>query len=215
MSDVVPGSAHDEASDAVVDYHAVRLDKLIELVATPSPALAGGSVAAIAATFAAALATMTARLSIGHWEAAAAAAAQAEALRGRLAPLAREDAAAYLIALERMRSPADDAEEAESPERRDERIAAALENAAAVPLRIAEASADVAELAADIARLGNPAVCADAVTAATLARACTEAAAHIVGVNLRVASDDDVAQRAQRAVEAAEAASDRALAAGT
>ena len=133
---------------------------------------------------------MTARLSADHWGAAGAAVAQAEALRARLAPLAQEDAAAYLKALERMR-PGDEGETG-----RDAGIAAALMDAAAVPLRIAEASADVAELAAEISRLGNPAVSADAIAAVALAQAAAKAAAHIVGVNLRVTSEDELSHRA-------------------
>ena len=208
MAELVPGSAGEEDSGSIVDYHSVRFDELIELVARPSPAPAGGSVAALVATFAAALAVMTARLAADHWGAAGAAVAQAEALRARLAPLAREDAAAYLKALERMR-PGTEGETG-----RDAGIAAALTQAAGVPLRIAEAAADVAELAADIACLGNPAVAADAVAAVLLARASAEAAAHIVSVNLGVTSDDELSHRAGRAVEAAEAASHRAFAAG-
>jgi len=211
MADGVPGGDF----ESVVDYQSLTLDALIELVATPVPAPAGGSVAAIAATMAAALAAMTARLSVGHWEAAGAAAAQAQALRARLAPLAREDAVAYLKALDRMRPAGrEDDSEAEEAGVRDARIAAALTDAAAVPLRIAEASADVAELAADIAHYGNPAVAADAATAVSLACAAAQAAAHIVSVNLRVTSEDEVARTARRAVEAAEAASQRAFAAG-
>lgn len=219
MSRVSPGSDAAEAA-GVVDYQSITLAELAELVATPSPAPAGGSVAAVAAMLAAALATMTARLSSGHWDTAGAASAQAQALRARLEPLAREDAAAYLRALAEMRGSEDEGESGASPSGaeatsdRDASIAAALEEAAAVPLRIAEAAADVAQLAAEIARLGNPAVTADAVAAVALARASAQAAAFIVDVNLGVTSEDELAQRAKRAVEAADAASHRALAAG-
>lgn len=202
-------------AEPLVDYYEVVVKELVELVATPSPAPAGGSVAAVAATLAAALAVMTARISAPQWPGGAAAAAQGEKLRARLAPLAREDAVAYLRALERMR-PSDSAagDDDQAAEARDATLAAALTEAAAVPLRIAEASADVAELAADIARFGNAAVAADAVAAATIASACARASAHIVDVNLRVTPDDELAQRARRAAEAAGAASDRAYAAG-
>ena len=203
------------SSTEVLDYQLVTVAELAELVATPAPAPAGGSVAAVAATLAAALATMTARLSTEHWKTAAAAAAQAQALRARLEPLAEEDAAAYVRALEQMRPVAGASADADEvrPDR-DASIAAALTEAAAVSLRIAEAAADVAELAAEVVRAGNPAVAADAITAVLLARASAEAAAYIVDVNLRVSPEDDLSQRAKRAVEAAGAASHRALAAG-
>lgn len=213
MADLAGGAGDETGSGSVADYQSLTVEALIDLVAAPAPAPAGGSVAAIAATLAAALASMTARLSVGHWDSAPAAAAQAEALRARLTPLAREDAVAYLNALERMRPPEDGAS-TDKPAIRDARIAAALTEAAAVPMRIAEAAADVAELAADIARFGNPAVSADATTAVSLACASTQAAAHIVAVNLRVTSDDELAHAARRAVDAAETAAHRALAAG-
>ena len=79
-----------------------------------------------------------------------------------------------------------------------------------MPLEIAEAAADVAEFRAHVVCAGNPAVTADAVAAVLLARA----SAYIVDVNLRVNPEDELSQRAKRAVEAAEAASHRALAAG-
>ncbi len=215
MAEDAPESSSDESPDALVDYRQISVDELLELVATASPAPAGGSVAALVATLAAALAAMTARLSLEHWDGAAATAAQAQALRARLAPLAEEDAAVYLSALKRMRpSAAPEARDTDDSARRDHEIATALTEAAAVPLRIAEAAADVAELASDIARLGNPAVAADAVAAVTFARAAAEAAAHIVSVNLRVTEEDELSHKARRAVEAAEAASHRAYAAG-
>jgi formiminotetrahydrofolate cyclodeaminase len=204
------------ASDEVIDYLGVSVDGLLDLIAAPEPAPAGGSAAALAATMAAALAVMTARLSVEHWELAGAATAQAQLLRDRLGPLARDDAVAYLHALERMRQAARSQEEPESPTEqrdRDRELAAALSDAAEIPLRIAESAADVAELAADIAQFGNPAVSADAAAAVAMAGAAAKAAAHIVGVNLGVSDSDEMLSRARRAAEAAEAASARAFAA--
>lgn len=191
----------------------VTVRELIELIAAPDPAPAGGSVAALAATMAAALAVMTARLSTDHWELAAASAAQAQLLRERLTPLAQEDAAAYVRALDRMRAARSDDEQASDPVQRDRELASALNEAAEIPLHIAELAADVAELAADTACFGNPAIAADAAAAVALACSAARASARIVAVNLGVAEDNEMLGRATRAAEAAEVASARAFAA--
>ncbi len=201
------------------DYTEMTVRQLIEAIGAPEPAPAGGSVAAVTATLAASLAAMTARLSTEQWELAGAVGAQAVALRDRLAPLAQEDAVAYIKALERMRSARHVADSKSTPDQnrrsedRDRELAAALRDAAAVPLRIAESAADVAELAADTAQLGNPAVSADAAAAVALACGAARAAAHIVAVNLGVTEGDEMLDRARRAAEAADAASARAFAA--
>ncbi len=215
MADGAQRSEATGPGDAVPDYLSVTVEELIELVASSEPVPAGGSVAALAATLAAALAVMTARLSTDHWELAPATAAQARLLQDRLRPLAQEDAAAYLRALQSIRGVGSSEElgpAADQPER-DRELAAALNAAAVVPLRIAESAADVAELAADTAQFGNPAVAADAAAAVAVAHAAARAAAHIVGVNLGVTEGDEMLGRAQRAAEAAEAASARAFAA--
>jgi formiminotetrahydrofolate cyclodeaminase len=205
--------------EGLPDYTQMTVGQFIEAIGAPEPAPAGGSVAAVTATLAASLAAMTARLSTEQWELAGAVGAQAVALRDRLAPLAQEDAVAYMTALERMRSArhaADSTSTSDQKRRsedRDRELAAALRDAAAVPLRIAEAAADVAQLAADTAQLGNPAVSADAAAAVALACGAARAAAHIVVVNLGVTEGDEMLERAKRAAEAADAASARAFAA--
>jgi formiminotetrahydrofolate cyclodeaminase len=205
--------------EGLPDYTQMTVGQLIEAIGAPEPAPAGGSVAAVTATLAASLAAMTARLSTEQWELAGAVGAQAVALRDRLAPLAQEDAVAYMRALERMRSARHAADSGSTldhkrqSEDRDRELAAALRDAAAVPLRIAEAAADVAQLAADTAQLGNPAVSADAAAAVSLACGAARAAAHIVAVNLGVTEGDEMLERAKSAAEAADAASARAFAA--
>ena len=198
-------------TEGMPDYTEMIVRQLIEAIGAPEPAPAGGSVAALTATLAASLAAMTARLSTEQWELAGAVSAQAVALRDRLAPLAQEDAVAYLRALERMRSARYVVDSRATPdetrrsEDRDRELAAALRDAAAVPLRIAESAADVAELAADTAQLGNPAVSADAAAAVALACGAARAAAHIVAVNLGVTEGDEMLERAKRAADAASA----------
>src|SRR5262245_13041720 len=78
--------------------------ELLDRVAAKTPAPGGGSVAAFAAAFGAGLVAMAARFA-ADWPEAAGAAAQAETLRARAAPLAQADADAYSEALAVLREP--------------------------------------------------------------------------------------------------------------
>jgi formiminotetrahydrofolate cyclodeaminase len=155
---------------------------------------------------AAGLVAMGARFADESWADSGAAAAQAEALRDRLAPLAHADALAYEQALAAMRSP-----QATGQEQRDFEIRQALELAAAIPQAIAEAAADVAALGALVAEHGNPRVRPDTLTGVLLAAAAARAAAVLVEVNLATLPGDARAEASQRAAAAAEADARRVL----
>src|ERR687883_2052573 len=92
--------------DATVpDYLDLPLGRFLDLLASREPAPAGGTSAAIAVALAAALSSMSARLSTDHLgEEAPALAERAEQLRGEVLPLARADAAAYGRVLEAYRA---------------------------------------------------------------------------------------------------------------
>jgi methenyltetrahydrofolate cyclohydrolase len=181
----------------------------VDGVAAETPAPGGGSVAAVVVTLAAALAAMVARFSREQWDGAAGAVAQAEALRTRATPLAQEDADAYEAVLAALRMP----KELE-PEVRNALIGETLSRAADVPLRIAEAAADVAELSAMIAEQGNPNLRGDAAAAALLSEAAARVAANLVEINLATTEDDERIGRARQRVVTAAAAAQRATAAG-
>ncbi|MFQ5425941.1 MAG: cyclodeaminase/cyclohydrolase family protein [Gaiellales bacterium] len=191
------------------DYTSLSFGELVDEIRAKRAAPAGGSVAALSATMAAALVAMCARFAEGHWDAASGAVSQAEARRARLEPLARADAEAYLAALEAMRGGGGGRQE-----ERDSALAQALGRAAELPLEIAEAAADVAELAHLVCVQGNPNVRADAAASACLAASASRAAAPLVEVNLAAEAGDRRVLRARRAAEAARAASAGALAAG-
>ena len=91
----------------------------------------------------------------------------------------------------------------------DEALGRALERAAEIPSGLAEAAADALELAVHVADRCDPAVRADAVAAAELARAAARIGSGIVAVNLATRPGDERAERARRLAEAA----DRALSA--
>jgi formiminotetrahydrofolate cyclodeaminase len=124
-------------------------------------------------------------------------AAQAEALATRLTRLGEEDEDALAAA----RAAFPDAEPEASDARRDFAFGKVLDRAAAAPLAIAEACADVGILARALAERVDPAQGPDLEAAALLAGGAARAAAHLVEINLAVGEDDERARRARRAAE--------------
>jgi len=133
---------------------------------------------------AAALCAKAARLSARKLTAARADALiqEAERIRAEAASLIDEDPLAYRAVIEQNRRPPGEA--------RDARLAAALSDAADVPLRIVELSVPVVSLAAVLAAECKPALRGDAITAGQLAGAAARAAATLVVINLAGAPDD-------------------------
>lgn len=149
-----------------------------------------------------------ARASKEHWEEAGGVVGQAETLRARVVPLAQADANAYAAALAALR------DRGRLEERyRDQKLREALDRAAEMPLRIAEAGCDLASLAALLVENGNPEVRADAAVAAVLAEGGTRAAAKLVAVNLGASEGDPRVRHVDSLVEIAAEAAGRALAA--
>jgi formiminotetrahydrofolate cyclodeaminase len=184
------------------------LDDFFERLADSSPAPGGGSAAAAAVAMAAALVQSVASQSAADWADAGGVAAQAHAIRIRTVPLIELDALRYAEALLVLA----DRESIEAGER-DAQLGTALEGAAAPLLQIGEGAADVAELAALATARGAHAVRADALAAARLADAAGTIAAGLLEINLavregdpRIARADELAGRASRAREAAQAA---------
>jgi len=186
----------------------LTLAEWLDELAGPNAVPGGGSALAFALASASAVLAMAARVSKGSWEAAGAAAAQAETLRARAAPLAQLDAYVYERALAARESAAD-----LPAERRDWQIGEAFARAAEPPLEIARTAVDVGELAAEIAAYGDLRVRADAQAAAALAAGVARGAAALVEVNLTAVEGDPRVTEATRLVEAAETASGRAAAA--
>lgn len=184
------------------------LGEFLDTLSGKGPAPGAGSAAAIVVAMAAGLVTMVARASKEHWLEAGGAIGQAEAFRARVAPLAQADAEAYAEALKALRG-RDELEE----RYRDQKLQAALELAAEIPLKITEAGADLACLAALLVENGNPEVRADAAAACVLAEGGARAAAKLVEINLGATEDDPRVRHARSLVKVAGEASERALAA--
>jgi formiminotetrahydrofolate cyclodeaminase len=174
-------------------------------VASPETMPGAGYCAAISLSMAAGLVAMAAGASRGEWAEARGAAAQANTLRERVAPLAQRNVEAYAAAVARLREAGDGAGEGED-------LGVLLERAARIPLEIAEAAVDVAALAAVVAERGEQALRADAVAGALLAQGVARTAATLVEVNLGTTESDERVTRAQGFAGSAAAAADRALA---
>lgn len=177
----------------------------LDQIAAEEPAPGGGAVAAVVTAMAAGLVGMGARFSRKHWDDWELVATEADGVRERVAPLAQADADAFAEYLAAIRLRKDDQE-------RDQAVAQATERAAAVPLEIAAAAAEVADLAAALAENGNPNLKDDAVSAALFAEAAARATANLVAANLGRDDDERVIQ-ARRYAVAASGAADEALAA--
>jgi methenyltetrahydrofolate cyclohydrolase len=163
-------------------------------VAARRSAPGGGAVAAVTVASAAGLAAMSARYSSAADAPALAAAADAE--RTAALAMADADAAAYGEVLAAMRGGDRD------------RIRAALDEAAAVPLRIAQAGARVVGIAVAVAAGGNPHLTGDVRAAVLLAEAGARAAAELVRINVELGDlDPAVAAAAANAVNDAGAGS--------
>lgn len=179
------------------------LRRLLDDVAARTPDPAGGPVCAIVLGFASALVAMAGRFSVGHWVEAEEVVARAEGLRARAEPLAERDGRAYAAVLAALKLP---------HEGREAVLGPALAEAAEVPLELAELAAEAAGLAAEVAEHGNRNLRGDAATAASLAAACSRAAANLVAINLAGRDGRGRVERAGAAAALAAAAAERALA---
>jgi formiminotetrahydrofolate cyclodeaminase len=166
----------------------------VEAPRTGRPAVAGPATAQAGAAAAGVVAAAARRAGDR------AGAAQAAALQARLERLAVEDAEAYEAATAALPGPSP----ASADAKRDFALGTLLDRAAAVPLSIAEACADVALLARELADRLDPVVGPDLEASARLAAGAARGAAHLVEVNLAVGADDDRARRARNVAAAVE-----------
>lgn len=193
---------------AAEDLLELELDEILALFASRLAAPGVGSAAALVTAAAAAIVARVARVSGGTWDEASASAAQAMALRARATYLVQASADAHAAAVDQLGATGES-----HPLRRDFRLGRALEDAAAVPLRVAEVAADVVELAALVAEHAAHSARPDAVGAAMLAEAAARTSALLVRVNLAVGTDEELLRLCREATGAAAAALERAQAA--
>lgn len=170
----------------------MSLRAFVDELSSESPAPGGGSVSALAASMAAALAAMVAVLS--HTKKGFEAkqneldhiAVRAQALKDQQLAAVDADTAAFDTLLAAMRMPKATPEEEQA---RSEAIVLATIGAAEVPLRVLEACPDIIELCREVARIGMQASLSDAGVGAQMARAAAAGAYQNVCINLAGISD--------------------------
>jgi glutamate formiminotransferase/formiminotetrahydrofolate cyclodeaminase len=166
----------------------MTVQDFIDELSSDSPAPGGGSVSALAAAMAAALASMVAVISHGKkgFEQKQPdldrIARRAQELKNQFVAAIDADTAAFDRLLEAMRLPAADA-------RRDAAIADATVGATEVPLGVLEKCPEAIELCREVARIGFQASLSDAGVGAQMARAAAAGAYQNVCINLAGLAD--------------------------
>ncbi len=165
----------------------MTVERFVDEVSSSSPAPGGGSVAALAGSLGASLAAMVANLTVGKagyepaWESLSSLAERAQALKAALLRAVDDDTQAFDDVLAAMRLPKLGEEQQRA---REAALAAAYEQATAVPLATARLCLQALELAEAAAVSGNRNSASDAGVGALLARAGLEAALLNVRINL-------------------------------
>ncbi|MGO9266978.1 MAG: cyclodeaminase/cyclohydrolase family protein, partial [Candidatus Binataceae bacterium] len=168
-----------------------RIEPFIEQLAAPTAVPGGGSAAAASAAMAAGLAEMVASMSRSKKAYApyesqlSEALARLAVLREELKSAIDEDAEAYNAVAKAYKSAKESADGASL-------IAAALQQAAAVPLGVAERAVEVKRIATALEPITNPNMKSDLTTAIALAKAAISGAIANVEVNLESMKPDSV-----------------------
>ena len=177
---------------------------LLDEFASSKPAPGGGSAAAFSGAMAAALVSMVARLTIGKKKYSSVEAQmdeiilQSEKIRSQLTDLVQKDALAFEDVMLAFRLPKD------TPEMESIRMNAiekATQNAAQVPMQVAQLSLTILALAERVVTLGNINAISDGGSAGALAMASIKAASYNVRINLANMSDAIVRDSMQNQIE--------------
>lgn len=179
-TDAPSGSSEPRAGDP---YLTATVEGFLGQLADRTPAPGGGAASAVTCAMAAGLVQMAAAFAPGT--APVHVVERAAVLRAEAAGLAHADGAAYGQVLEALRMPRGD--------ERHRALDAALAEAIAVPLRVADIAAEVATLAADLAETGNRNLEGDALTGALLAEAAARSAGTLARLNLSLLSKQALA----------------------
>jgi len=166
----------------------------LDELASSAPAPGGGSVAALSGALGAALVSMVCNLTVGKPKYAdvqddiQTLLEQSEALRHELVDLLEADVQVYTSVSRAYKMPRDTDEEKTA---RQEAIQAALKDATAVPMKVAEACAKILDLCTPTAEKGNVNAVSDAGVAALMAEAGLRSAALNALINLGAIKDED------------------------
>ena len=180
------------------DRRRVTLEEFADRTWSAAPAPGGGAVAAFGGALGAALAGMTANLTVGKkkyeaaWAEMEETAAKAADIRERLLDSVNEDAASFSGYMAALKLPKDTEEQRRI---RTERLQEELWAAAQVPLRAAETAMEIFDLSETVVRRGNPGLITDGLIAAMEARTAVWALILNVRINLDGLLDRDLAER--------------------
>lgn len=170
----------------------MRVRDFVDEVSRGTPAPGGGSIAALAGSLGAALASMVVHLTQGKAKDAAAeaemlaAAKTAQSLKDTLLLAVDEDTSAFNAFMEARRLPADTAE---AKAYRTAKMQEGLKLAVAVPMATARLSYQAMEVAAVAVRHGNPNCITDALVGLTIAFAGVRGGVWNVLINLKSITD--------------------------
>ncbi|MGE5580099.1 MAG: cyclodeaminase/cyclohydrolase family protein [Bacillota bacterium] len=195
------------------------LTDVLKVSASSEPTPGGGSVAAIAAAFAASMSAMVGNLTIGKKKYRDVEAEitrlrdRALCLMNRMEELVDADMAQFRRFMEYYKMPAVTDEE---KERKEHLIQEALKGATETPLEIARACLEILKVVEEIAPIGNTMAISDAGVSAYLAEAALMAALLNVDINLPNLKDASFAEKAKQdkegLIDQARQIKDRALA---
>ena len=183
-------------SEGVARFGDLSLSEFSDALASAEPVPGGGSASAIAASLAASLLEMVARLSLDRPKYAAYAATHeraldhGEAARRRLLELADEDAAAYAAFAAALKLPRETDDQRTA---RDEAIRAAARHAADVPLETVRHCHALVEQIESLTGRSNLSAASDLDVAALLAQAAARGAGANVVINLPLVNDPQYA----------------------
>lgn len=178
----------------------MAVTEFVDEVSRDTPAPGGGSIAALAGSLGAALASMVANLSIGkgefdaRYEELCDLAERAQAAKDELVRAIDADTDAFNEVIAGLRMPKDTPEQIAL---RAQAIQAGYRSAAKVPLRTAQLCREVLNLCQSAADIGNRAVMSDAGVGALMALAGVQSAIHNVRINLPHTKDQEFIDRMQ------------------
>jgi glutamate formiminotransferase/formiminotetrahydrofolate cyclodeaminase len=181
-----------------------KLFEFVDEVSRESPAPGGGSIAALAGSIAAALASMVANLSIGKGEFDAKydelndLAEKAQEIKDKLLDSVDDDAQAFNAVLEAMRLPKDTEEQKTTRQRAMEE---GYKHATQVPLATARLCREALDLCLRAARAGNTAAISDAGVGALMAHAGLQGAIYNVRINLPSIKDQSFVMEIQKQLD--------------
>lgn len=177
----------------------------VDEVSRDTPAPGGGSIAALAGSLSAALASMVTNLSVGkgefdaQYEALCTLAEKAQQIKDDLLRAVDEDTEAFNVVIEAMRMPKDTAEQQQA---RRQAMQEGYKSAARVPLGTAKLCKEAIALCLQAAKIGNTSVMSDAGVGALMGLAGVQGAIYNVRINLPHSGDPTFNQEMESQLDA-------------